>query len=94
MRRGEVWFAATPAGGRPGLVLSRDHVVHHPVISDAAPLRRIGSELLQRSSHPFAGRRRELPVGLGIRRRELDAVSLSFFTPNSATAGSLPLVTT
>jgi mRNA interferase MazF len=26
MRRGEVWFAATPGGGRPVLVLTRDPV--------------------------------------------------------------------
>ena len=27
MQRGEVWFAATPGGDRPVLVLTRDHVV-------------------------------------------------------------------
>ena len=28
MRRGEVWFAATPGGGRPVLVLTRDPVAN------------------------------------------------------------------
>lgn len=29
MRRGEIWFAATPSGDRPVLVLTRDPVVDH-----------------------------------------------------------------
>lgn len=29
MRRGEVWFAATPGGDRPVLVLTRDPVADH-----------------------------------------------------------------
>jgi mRNA interferase MazF len=29
MQRGEVWFAATPGGDRPGLVLTRDPVADH-----------------------------------------------------------------
>jgi len=29
MRRGEVWFAATPGGDRPVLILTRDPVAEH-----------------------------------------------------------------
>jgi mRNA interferase MazF len=49
MRRGEIWFAATPAGDRPVLVLTRDPVAdraHAVVVAALSRTRRgLASEL-------------------------------------------------
>ncbi len=45
MRRGEIWFAATPGGDRPVLVLTRDPVADR-VGSVVAALTRITRELV------------------------------------------------
>jgi mRNA interferase MazF len=46
MERGEVWFAATPGGDRPVLVLTRDPVAAHIASVVVAALTRTGRGLV------------------------------------------------
>ena len=46
MRRGEVWFAATPSGDRPVLVLTRDPVADRIGAVAVAPITRTRRDLV------------------------------------------------
>ena len=50
MQRGEVWFAATPGGDRPVLVLTRDPVVDHIGAVVVAALTRTRRDLVSELS--------------------------------------------
>src|SRR2546430_3396258 len=59
MQRGEIWFAATPGGDRPVLVLTRDPVADRSGSVVVAALTRTRRELI--SEVPLTKKRDEVP---------------------------------
>jgi len=81
IRRGEIWFAATPGGDRPVLILTRDPVAD-----------RIGSDVVATLTRAVRGLESELPLTKadGVPSGLVDARSLRRHHDTMEVRGSIP----